>query len=454
MKRKTTLTLCLFLLFSTLPATAAEGDEEVNKRLNLLEQEIADLKAAYEAEIETLKGRLDTEEAMETRTGARHKAVPVGSYGGIMNPDISLVANVETLFTDDKTNPNRNRIRVKEVEIALQGYLYPGIRADIIPALEMEYNGDDVEVEIDLEEAYVTASQIPYVSDYVPLEIQGGRKFMNFGRLNPVHPHHWAFSDTPLVLANLFGEHNWFDDGVQASVTVSNPWDLYVKTTFGIWNGKSLGHGHGEEEGEEEDAHEHEGEEEEENHEGDHDEEGEEHDHEGEAGGHGEGETLDWDGHIFLSRTVLGVPFGRSADALVGYSLAWDEGRGTVLHGGDLTVTYRLPGTYRKIRWQNEFFAADIGEGDYTRYGGYSLVQVSLSKYLELGGRYDQSQFLDPDEDDFELAGTGFVTYYFTHALYLRGQYRFRKMADEREEHAGFIQLVFGLGPHSHRLQD
>jgi hypothetical protein len=232
-------------------------EETVEERMDRLQDELEQLRKEHETEIQDLREELHSRKEQGRRQGAPHKASPVGSYGGGMNPDISAIANVQALFTDDKDNDNRNRVRVKEVEIAFQGYLYPGIRADVIPVIEMEYEGDEVDVEIDLEEAFVTASQIPYVSEYIPLELQVGRKFMNFGRLNPVHPHHWVFADSPLVFQSFFGEHNWFDDGIQGSLTVPNPCDLYLKTTFGIWNGKELGHAHANDEAE---GHDHEGE--------------------------------------------------------------------------------------------------------------------------------------------------------------------------------------------------
>ena len=50
-------------------------------------------------------------------------------------------------------------------------------------------NSGHFNVEIDLEEAYLTMSPIPWVGEYVPLGLQLGRKFMNFGILNPIHPH-------------------------------------------------------------------------------------------------------------------------------------------------------------------------------------------------------------------------------------------------------------------------
>ena len=56
-----------------------------------------------------------------------HHAAPVGSYGGIMNPDVSAVINTWALFSDDKSNERRDRVLIKEAELAFQSYLYPGI---------------------------------------------------------------------------------------------------------------------------------------------------------------------------------------------------------------------------------------------------------------------------------------------------------------------------------------
>jgi len=436
MRQKTMTILCLICLFGAFSSSAGagEGTEEqgtLQERFDQLEQDFKDMKSQHQTEMQELKDRMEVREKDDTRKGQPHKSSPVGSYGGIMNPDISVVADVLAQFSDNDTDSNRNKIRVKEVEVALQGYLYPGIRADVIPAIEMEYEDDDVHVEVDLEEAYLTIHQIPYVSEYAPVEIQAGRKYMNFGRLNPIHPHHWAFSDTPLVLANLFGDHPWFDDGVQGSLTISNPWDFFLKTTFGFWNGKQLGHAHGEGEGSEP-----------------------EHAHGGEEEAHEEAGPVSWNGHVYLSRTVLGIPLCRSADSLLGYSVAWDEGRDTVLHEADLTLTLRFPGTFRNLRWQSGFYTADMGIGDYTRYGGYSFLLTNLTKYWQVGYRYDRSQILDPHDERDEWAASGFLTYFFTHSFYVRGQYRFRNMIDDTGEHNGTIQLVFGLGPHSHRLEN
>ena len=428
MRWKSILALCVCFVWFPLLGLAEEGQFEAEKsieeKIDGLQQELNHLKKEHEPEIKELKEKLATQEKKSARKGAPHRAQPVGSWG-IMNPSISAISDIQALFTDSKANRNRNKIRVKHVEFAFQGYLYPGIRADVIPALEMEYIDEEVNVEIDLEEACLTASPIPLVGEFVPLGLQLGRKFMDFGILNPIHPHHWPFVDTPLVLESFLGSHNWYDDGLQGILNIPNPWDLYLKTIFGYWNGKKLGHAHG----------------------------GDGHEHEAEDQEHMLGDPIEWDGRIYLSRAVLGIPFGRTSDLRLGASVSWDESGSTALVGGDLTFTHRLPRTYHRLRWQNEFMVADVSREDYTRYGGYSLLVFSPGKHWETGCRYDQSQILDPLTNNDEWASTGFITYFLTHSLYFRGQYRFRHTLYDEDEHNGYIQLVFGLGPHAHRLE-
>jgi hypothetical protein len=117
-----------------------------------------------------------------------------------------------------------------------------------------------------------------------------------------------------------------------------------------------------------------------------------------------------------------------------------------MLHGGDLTFACPLPWGLRLLEWQNEFFAAHIKEGDYTRYGGYSLAALEITRHWAVGARYDDTQFLDPSDSDRAWAASGFLTFHVNRRLYLRGQYRFREQRREAEEHKGYLQLVFGLG--------
>lgn len=350
-----------------------------------------------------------------------HKSAPAGSSGGIMNPDISVIVDSQLLYTDDKSNEDRDKLRINEAELTFQCYLYPGVRGDFIVAMH-EHDG---EWNTHPEEAYVSFLDVPG-----GLQIIAGRKLLDFGRLNSVHPHHWSFAGTPLPLANFFGNHTWYDDGVQITSLVQNPWDVYLKIGVGGWNGRELAHHHDEESAEDEHHH--------------HDDGAEEH--------HSH-DPLHWHGHVYTGRISLDVMHGDNADSMFGYSLARDERGETSLHGVDFAYTYRWPFTYRKFRWQSELFMAEVDEGDKSPCGYYSLLQLTLDKNWELGMRYDHSEFADNDEED-EWAVSTFLSYYFTHSMYVRPEYRYREMHNGESENALYLQLVWGLGPHSHRIED
>jgi hypothetical protein len=351
-----------------------------------------------------------------------HRAVPVGSSGGLMNPDISAIVDMWTVFSDDKNDPERNRLFIKEAELAFQAYLYPGVSGDFILAIH-EHDGEWV---VHPEEAFVSFLDLPG-----GLQLVAGRKLIDFGRLNPVHPHHWKFARTPLVMSDFFGEHPFFDDGARLDWLLPIPWDLYSKVSLGTWSGMTLDSGHL-----------HTGEEEE--HPGQH--------------------TLQWNGKIFNGRAVLDLPFGELSNVLLGYSLVWDEGGHTYLHGGDLTLTYRHPMSYRRIRWQSELYLAKTKDDHISDpFGIYSMLALNINQYWEVGGRYDMSDYFTHEEDadldelpvnEREWGATGFISYYFTHSFYLRAE--FTRLVDryDRTINSGIIQLVWGLGPHAHRLDD
>jgi len=410
--------------------------EEKQKEIQALNKKIVELEK--KEDVEALAGRV---EQLEQAEAPRHKAAPVGAYGGLMNPDISLVVDVKGILSDTETNPLDEKIMLEHAELALQGYLYPGIRADFIGAIgQHPEDGGDIHTHTEIEEGYVSFLDLP-----ANFQLQLGRKLLDFGRLNPIHSHHWAIPDTPLPLRRIFGDHSWYDDGFQVSTLIPNPWDLYFKVQGGIWNGRSLDHEHN-------NAH------------------NEEHSHEVAAF---KG-PVDWDGHVFTGRASLDFFLSEDANLMAGYSFAGDEGTESVLHGADLTLVYRWPMSYRKLRWQNEFFFGDfelpgepllallhenhdehghvhIGNYDADAWGLYSLLQLTLTKYWETGVRYD---WWDGDYLDDEWGATAFLSYFFTHSMYLRPAYRYSELADGEDEHAFLLQFVWGLGPHAHRLED
>ncbi len=452
--------------------SAAEQSADLKQELQNLKGEFEQMKASYEARIRALEQRVSEQEALkaaveekqkeiqalndkvvelerredveglagrverlEEAEAPRHKAVPVGSYGGLMNPDISLVVDVKGLLSDTETNPLDEKIMLEHAELAIQSYLWPGIRADFIGAVgQHPEDGGHIHTHIEIEEGYVSFLDLP-----ANFQLQVGRKLLDFGRLNPIHPHHWAIPDTPLPLRRLFGDHSWYDDGFQVSTLIPNPWDVYFKLQGGVWNGRALGEA-------EDDEHEHVGVE------------------NNVLGFQG---PVDWGDRVYSARASLDFPLSDDTNLMTGYSLAGGEGGESVLHGADLTLVHRWPQSYKKIRWQNELFFGDfelaeeheledehehmhIAKYDADAWGLYSLLQLTLDKYWETGVRYD---WWEPDYLESEWSASAFLSYYFTHSMYLRPTYRYSELADGGE-HALVLQFVWGLGPHAHRLED
>jgi hypothetical protein len=465
------LSMALFILAGASPGRAEErGDRQ--DELEKIKAGLEQMRASYEMRIEALEERVGEQdllrakidekereiqslkdkvtaledergegglarrvERLEQAEAPRHTAAPVGAYGGLMNPDISVIANFKAFLSDDGDNPLDERFLVEELELGFQGFLWPGIRGDAFVALEQHVDEDGhVETEIDLEEAYVSFLDLPG-----GLQVQAGRKLQDFGRVNPIHPHHWSFPDTPLPLRRLFGDHPWFDDGVQVSALIPNPWEAYVKLQGGVWSGRQLGHVHGDE-----------------------------HEHEEEML---EEAWLDqltsWNGNVFTARASLDFPLSDDTNLMSGYSFAGDDGGDTFLHGLDLTLIHRWPQSYRRLRWQNELFYRDwrvseahhehdhhhldVGERDADDWGGYSLLALTLTKYWETGLRFD---WWDADHLGDEWGVTTFLSYFFSHSMYLRPAYRYSRFPDGSDEHLGLVQFVWGLGPHAHRLED
>jgi hypothetical protein len=361
-------------------------------------------------------------------------------------PEVSVIADIQALTTDAEDDPNDEKLRVKEIELGFQGYLNPSVRGDLIIAFEHQYVADDsVDTELEVEEAYVSFLDLPG-----GLEAQVGRKLLGFGRLNPVHPHHWAFADTPLALNNLFGSHPWWDDGAELSYRVPNPADIHFKLAAGVWNGRRLGHVHtlsandsgasGDHGAEELHDHGVDSHDEEDHHAEDH----EEHAESDSDGGHNE--VIDWDGRVFTGRASADLPMTEQLSAQAGYSVAGDESN-NLLHGADLVLKYQWPQTYRRVRWHTEWFHYDRDEDGSDSSGLFSLLQVARDEHWELGGRYDWTELLEDREQD-TWAGSGFLTYYLTHSTYVRGQYQYREHADGEDENIFTAQFVWGIGRH------
>ena len=350
-----------------------------------------------------------------------HSNCVEGDFWQQMDAEFSVLGNFLGEFSDNKDNANRSRVRVREAEIAFGANLLPNLRFNVVGALEQEYEDGHVNNETHLEEFYGTFYDLPF-----DMEGSIGRKFVGFGVLNPLHFHERPFADTPLVLANLFGEHGWYDDGASLTIPVGDVFGADVRNSFGYYRGRNFGLEHSHE------------------HEHGHDEhEEDEHEEEGQG-------PIEWGGYVYQNRISFEYELSESSCLDMGYSVAFDEGGDNNVHGID--VTYRCTDleTIEAFIWQNEFFYADVDTSSTEPFGFYSLLQFVLDEKIELGGRYDWSE-APGDVDNYEWAIGSFITYNFSESMYARAQYRYHEMIeDHKAENTLFLQFVWRIGEHSH----
>ncbi len=129
-----------------------------------------------------------------------------------LNPDISAIGDVRAFTHNDESRPtekNEFNLLSPNMELVVAGYLNPYARADVVLAWE---DGANAEVE----ELYATILRgLP-----LRLNMRVGKYRLEFGRLNPVHPHAYSFVHQPLPHEMFFGEEGLNDMAIRASFAI------------------------------------------------------------------------------------------------------------------------------------------------------------------------------------------------------------------------------------------
>ncbi len=124
-----------------------------------------------------------------------------------LNPDISLVGDLRMFSHNDDTRADeseRFNLVDPQMELVIGGYLNPYVRADATIAWEGQHAAE-------IEELYMTGLRgMP-----LGLNIRAGKYRLEFGKLNPVHPHAYSFIFQPLPHRLFFGEHGLNDMAVR-----------------------------------------------------------------------------------------------------------------------------------------------------------------------------------------------------------------------------------------------
>ncbi|MEJ5253400.1 MAG: hypothetical protein WHX60_16110 [Armatimonadota bacterium] len=373
---------------------------------------------ALQAEIEALKTQIQqmTERLRELEQKlAEQEAQPPAPVAPVTNlPQISVVANGSALFQDRKRDENRNRFEQSEIEIAFQSFVYPSIRFDTIVAFDREEN-----FSASVEEAYATIIQL----GNTPLGARLGRMRLPFGRVNPIHPHQLLYSDLPLPLVNLLGEHGAVSNGGFISYLFPSS-RLYAELRLGLYTLN------------------------------DHAALGVPHDPNLEDFG-AEGQLLR------MARLTLAPVIDPDNELEVGLSgLTTKAINGDNLRVLGLDFQYRrFYGAAQRLLLSGEWFQnrrESAGRG-VNRQGYYLLASYKPDRYWEYGVRYDWSQraYLHEEDDvtGADRALSAILTYRLNEQSYLRLQWRNLKPADDDMRNELIFQLMFGFGPHSHPLE-
>ncbi|UCH63135.1 MAG: hypothetical protein JSU77_01385 [Fidelibacterota bacterium] len=322
-------------------------------------------------------------------------------------PDVSLVGDISAKVSDDRSDHNRNKILIRGIEFALQGYLYPEMRADAFFAFHR--HGDHVEVEIC--EGY--ASFLNLLGEF---SLIVGKKHVDFGKINKLHQHHVPYADRPIVLPNFFGEHGLVGEGISLDYLLPLP--FFLQLAIGAWRVES-GINHDE-----------------------HDDEGEQF-----ALAH----------EVYTARAWASFALGTNSELEIGGSGVAGQGLHYQEHKDEVRVigidaTFKAwPSTYQRLLLQGELLqlVRELPSDEISRWGFYTFLGYRFTKYWDAGLRYDWAENALLDQEQSQKF-SALVTNHLTETTKVRFQYGYRFDANM---HEAVVQLIFGIGPHSHPLE-
>ncbi len=408
--------------------TSALQDAIVQMKKIIADQQkiITDL-ASRVAALEAAKGRAATKDEdippLEIPTGASAERSTQAAAATLM-PDLAVIGNHTGTFLVPRGYDARNRFQLGEVEIALQQPIYTGMTFYATLAA-----GADAGFAMGAEEAYAALSR-PFK---LPFDADIGKRRIQFGKANALHPHAWHYVDQPAAMAALLGPEGLFGNGASVNYTVPTR-GMFANVELGMW-GSSSAHAH---------VH---------------------HEEEEDAGPDEHDLGAQISGDMPVGRLWLSKALGGSSEMELGASHAFGRAaNGDNIRLTGLDLTYRaFPSTFSRLQLQGEAFwhrRTDVvgGSGSHTRSGHYALLTYSPDQYYEYGVRYDNTKYawpLDGREQSLSLI----LSNRLTEATLVRLQCKFGDRTSDillpaRKGYSEvFLQFIWGAGSHKHPLQ-
>lgn len=148
-----------------------------------------------------------------------------------LNPDFSLVGDIRAFTHSNPGRPTEKgefNLENPAMEFVVAGYLNPYARADAVIAWEGEDNAS-------IEELYATILRgLP-----LGLNLRAGKYRLEFGRINPVHPHAYSFIHQPLPHEMFFGGEGLNDMAIRASMAIPTG-SLYTELMGAVLKGDAF----------------------------------------------------------------------------------------------------------------------------------------------------------------------------------------------------------------------
>jgi hypothetical protein len=226
------------------------SEAEKQRRLDELERRLEQLQAQPPAPPRAAAPRSPAPTPGETAASALDRAIealaapqPTPAQGDVWSRpvgagtarliDISLdtlLAVGTSTATDDEIeggleagahDPQRRGFTLQQAEVSFTGAVDPYLAGEA----HVVYTPDEVE----LEEAFMTSTALPY-----GLRLKGGLFLAEFGIINAQHPHAWDWVDVPVISSRLFGPESLRSPGARLSWLTPLPW--YAEVLLGVQN--------------------------------------------------------------------------------------------------------------------------------------------------------------------------------------------------------------------------
>jgi hypothetical protein len=394
--------------------------DAINARLQAVERELQELRekvAAAQAAppVETAPAPVEEPSAAAPEVTPPVPPAPSAAAGrALALPDISLIVQAKGNVSTDRRDDARDRVRLSEAELGIQGYVYPNVKADAF--ITMSPAEDET---AQAEEAYLT-----YLGLRQGLNLYVGKKHVAFGRANLVHNHSWLYVNQPKVLQNLVAEESLTGEGLAVSYLLPTKSDLFAQLDLGTWTGEGPGEA-------------------------------------SDLPDMVKGPGANFADRFNPARLWTSYPVTENSELELGGSYAGGaaapldgtSGGHARLTGLDLTYRRFGEGTSRLLLRSEAVWRRQSGDADDTSAMGYYLFgNYRKTKYASLGLLYDWSQF--PQAPDLHETALSLIwTKQFSEQYYLRLQGTHGARPGDSSYDELWLQWVWGVGPHTHNLE-